>query len=223
MISNTFQKLIFLDFTRNNIRNIENVSGVYMIKNILNNKCYIGSSINVKRRLQTHICHLNKGMHHNRHLQAAYNKYGQKAFQFVILEICEPIIDTILSLEQKYLDLNPEYNNAPIAGSNNGYKHSAETKKKMSNSRTGKPKIYTDREYVHADVLKNPNYINKNRLTPVCKLNLNGELLQEYDSIASAARDIDRKAVSIKDVCTGKQITAYGFKWKYKKDMEEAL
>lgn len=97
-------------------------AGVYMIRNVLNGKSYIGSSNSIKRRLTTHISHLKCNRHANRHLQSAYNKYGQKSFVFCILEQCEPILETILMLEQKYLDLKPEYNNVAKAGSNKGFK-----------------------------------------------------------------------------------------------------
>lgn len=58
-------------------------AGVYMIRNVLNGKSYIGSSNSIKRRLTTHISHLKCNRHANRHLQSAYNKYGQNHLCFV--------------------------------------------------------------------------------------------------------------------------------------------
>ena len=58
-------------------------------------------------------------------------KYGYSKFNLEILEYCES--DKCLEREQYYLDfINPEYNILKKAGSPLGYKHTAETKAKMS-------------------------------------------------------------------------------------------
>lgn len=75
-------------------------SGVYMIKNVLNNHKYIGSTKNFKQRLKQHLSDLRNNKHHSPHLQAAWNKYGEKHFVFQILETCEPIAaDALLKHE----------------------------------------------------------------------------------------------------------------------------
>ena len=208
----------FLPFTGDYINLVEKTSGVYMIKNILNNKYYIGSSLNIRRRLQCHSSRLNRSTHNNLHLQSAFNKYGRKAFVFSILETCEPIIDTLTFLEQKYLDLKPEYNISPTAYSNCGYRHSLNSRKKMSKSRTGKPKLIHKTTYAHPDPIKNKNYQHKELFIPVCQYDLNGKLLNEYESISEAARSINRMRNGIRDACKGRQLTAYGYIWKYKKE-----
>ena len=50
--------------------------GVYQIKNLINGKLYIGSSIDVDKRLKSHFSALDKGCHNNAYLQNAWNKYG---------------------------------------------------------------------------------------------------------------------------------------------------
>lgn len=65
------------------------MSGIYQIYNPINNKRYIGSSINVERRLKEHLRNLEKNRHCNDHLQSAYNKY-KDVLQFQFLEECEP-------------------------------------------------------------------------------------------------------------------------------------
>jgi hypothetical protein len=75
------------------------------------------------------------------HLQNAWNKYGEQAFVFEILEECEPIKEALLSLEQHYLDmLRPEFNICPKARSRQGSPVSAETRLKLRMSQLGKPK-----------------------------------------------------------------------------------
>jgi len=63
-------------------------SGVYIIQNIINHKVYIGASNNTYKRLCDHKMWLRKNNHDNIHLQASFNKYGEKNFTFEILEDC---------------------------------------------------------------------------------------------------------------------------------------
>lgn len=60
--------------------------GIYKIINVVNNKFYVGSAVDLKRRKTRHFSELRKGKHNNRHLQAAWVKYGEKAFVFVVVE-----------------------------------------------------------------------------------------------------------------------------------------
>lgn len=60
-------------------------SGIYMIKNIVNEKVYIGSSINLYNRLYNHLSSLRKGDHFSNHLQMSFNKYGENNFMFTVL------------------------------------------------------------------------------------------------------------------------------------------
>ena len=71
-------------------------SGIYQIYNPINNKRYIGSSINIQRRLKEHKRNLRGGYHHNQHLQNAWNKYTDVLI-FEPLEYCEP--EYLLDLE----------------------------------------------------------------------------------------------------------------------------
>jgi len=61
-------------------------SGIYKIINVVNNKFYVGSAVDLRKRKTRHFCELRNNRHNNRHLQAAWNKYGEKAFTFVIVE-----------------------------------------------------------------------------------------------------------------------------------------
>ena len=60
--------------------------GIYMILNLVNNKCYVGSSKNIKSRKYQHTKELRDGVHHNSHLQASWNRYGEDKFLFTVLE-----------------------------------------------------------------------------------------------------------------------------------------
>lgn len=122
---------------------MEKQSGIYQIKNISNNKIYIGSAINVRQRFDAHVRLLTKGKHHSRKLQNAWNKYGANIFAFSVLEHVE-IKETLLEREQFWIHrFNASisgYNISPTAGSLLGHKHTDETKRKMSEVHIGKVK-----------------------------------------------------------------------------------
>lgn len=99
-----------------NLQDLEN-TGIYIIKNTINNKFYIGSaSVKLRLRINHHISSLKRGEHKNIKLQRAYNKYGENSFVIEILEICN---ENILEREQHYLDgmeaVEKGYNINPLA------------------------------------------------------------------------------------------------------------
>lgn len=120
-------------------------SGIYQIRNLINNKRYIGQTNNFSRRKNEQFSTLENNKSNNIHLQRAYNKYGKEKFIFEILEYVN------LSNDDEYNKLilfNREddwikfyfpntYNIRPSASSNLGIKRSEEVKKKMSESRKG--------------------------------------------------------------------------------------
>lgn len=59
---------------------------IYKIRNVVNQKFYVGSTINMKERTRTHRNKLRAGKHHTPHLQAAWNKYGEECFVFEVVE-----------------------------------------------------------------------------------------------------------------------------------------
>lgn len=116
--------------------------GVYGIVNLINNKIYIGSSINLSKRKASHFSHLRKNNHNSSHLQKAFNKYGEDNFRFIILEELLDI-ELLLVREQYYIDSHDStspkkgYNIRRIAESNVGLKHTEGTKRRMSQNNVG--------------------------------------------------------------------------------------
>lgn len=90
-------------------KNKKPISAVYMIKNIITNEIYIGSSSNIQNRWHVHRNSTNYLRYPNSLLYRNIHKYGIKNFKFSILEECS--IDKLLKREQFYIDkLKPEYN-----------------------------------------------------------------------------------------------------------------
>lgn len=116
--------------------NIYSRIGIYGIRNVVNDKIYIGKTgMNFGDRWDSHRSLLNNNKHDNPYLQRAWNKYGKENFEFIIVEECD-----ISELEDKekyyikmYKDLKLAYNLHD--GGNEGYnlgKHlSEETKRKI--------------------------------------------------------------------------------------------
>lgn len=121
---------------------------IYKILNQVNGNFYIGSAVNALRRRARHWSELRNNKHNNRHLQAAWNKYGETAFVFIILEEV-PADKNHLDRETEYLREcvgKPNCYNigveatAPALGLKGelsptwGYQHTDEDKKKISDN-----------------------------------------------------------------------------------------
>ena len=152
-------------------------SGIYSIKNTVNNKIYVGSSKNILSRWSKHKYRLNVSTHGNSHLQKAWNKYGKNTFMFSVIEYCEI---SMLENKEKFwilkldaLNRNKGYNIRPGAdrseftdvhrnniskGLKSYYKDnphhctgknlSSEVKKKISKSNMGKKRSKETREKI---------------------------------------------------------------------------
>lgn len=116
--------------------------GIYKILNIKNNKYYIGKSKNLSHRWIIHKHYLQKNTHHNKHLQNAWNKYGESSFQFIICDIVKTNEELSIK-EQNYLNIcksNPSLSYNISYNSTSGMcgrKHSACTINKMKLSQLG--------------------------------------------------------------------------------------
>lgn len=86
------------------------LAGIYQIRNIINNKIYLGSSKYFSTRLRRHHSDLNRNRHHSYKLQRAINKYGFDNFVFEIIELkTDEYKIHILDMEQEYLDILEPY------------------------------------------------------------------------------------------------------------------
>lgn len=127
--------------------------GIYRITNIETGYSYIGQTTqDFNRRFLQHKERLESNRSCNDHMQRSYNKHGTDKFIFEVIEIVEDD-STLNFLENKYItETKLCYNILPGGGAemhkalgelnkklNTGKKASEKTKRKMSESRKGKP------------------------------------------------------------------------------------
>jgi len=117
-------------------------SGIYMIRCVPTGKFYIGSAVKIENRWRIHRHHLRSGSHHSKYFQHAWNKHGETAFAFSVIEqVADPA--NLTDREQWHLDQTRCYdrkigfNLSPTAGSCLGVRHSQATRDKLSASHLG--------------------------------------------------------------------------------------
>lgn len=109
-----------------------NLCGVYVIRNKVSGKTYVGSTSSTRNRWKSHRWSLNKGVHHSLPLQKDWTAFGEGAFGFEVLE--EVPADLLIEREQYWIDALGAYmglggyNMLPQAGSVRGWRHSEEWK-----------------------------------------------------------------------------------------------
>lgn len=74
----------------------------YLIRNSVNGKVYVGSSIAMRKRWLAHRRQLRGGRHQNDHLSAAWKKHGETSFEFSVVEECEQ--DDLIAREAAWVE-----------------------------------------------------------------------------------------------------------------------
>lgn len=156
-------------------------TGIYAIEGKIG-EIYVGSAVSIPKRKREHYTALRKGKHPNRHLQAAFDKYGESYFTFKVLEIVKDT-SKLLYYEQLWLDIaftsaDTVYNILTKAGNSLGFRFTDEQKQKVSKALTGKKKPPLSEEHKiaiglavrnaaiarHAAIKKKPKPFTKERL-----------------------------------------------------------
>lgn len=95
---------------------LKNKSGIYMFINKINGKKYIGSSIDLRRRLLSYLNVKYLKKEDSMIINKALLKHEYNNFEFIILEFCNK--SQVLKRELFYFQIyNPEYNILKIPGS----------------------------------------------------------------------------------------------------------
>ena len=148
-------------------------------------------------------------------LQRHYNKYGKEDLKYEIILCCDK--DDLIRTEQYFIDMyKPYFNLCFVAGSCVGFKHTEETKKKMSNSTKGfrhseeTKQLMSD---IAMGIKKSPEARAKmskaKKGKPTWNKGLKGVYTEEYKRKISEAR-------------RGKATTT-GMRWKLSKEMIEKI
>lgn len=127
-----------------------NKAGIYKFKCIINNKIYIGKSINIRDRINSHRYTLSETKKRKRgYFESAIKKHGWHSFEFEILEIVEDFDkhkdnDDLLKREAYYIELfdsadpNKGYNLCKYSNDRTGVPCSEESKEKLRQANLGK-------------------------------------------------------------------------------------
>jgi len=127
-------------------------SGIYEITFTGNNRRYIGSAHNPKRRMLEHLSMLRRSAHPNIIMQRCFDIYGESSFNFRMVETCDK--STLIEREQFHIDgmtKSQRMNVCLVAGNTAGRKHSEKTKdliRKKALGRTHPPRTQEYRDAV---------------------------------------------------------------------------
>lgn len=209
---------------------LNNVWGIYKIINTVNGKFYIGSSTNLRKRLYEHYRELNLGIHPNKHLQAAWVKYGKSGFKFQILETIKDTSNftniDLRNLETDYIQKTQcytdsiGYNIIPGGIGTYGLPCSEEKRKKISEANKGKKACNegTAMSEEQKELLKQPKRKSKGKAVDI--YTLEGEFLETLNSIAEVVEKYGVAKNTIVDQCKGRRS---GKKFIFKYHSEEEL
>lgn len=200
--------------------------GIYLIKNIITKKVYVGCSLNIKDRWKSHRVSLKRKKHHSIHLQRAWNKYGENCFIFGVLEFCEK--EDLQKMEQYYLDFYKSYENNKgynilkfsdnVLATSELFKNKPKTKEhNLKNSEAHKGnkngmfgKVFTDEEKLEKSIIAKKNFKNNPMYKEVkFKAPCGTTFIINNQSVFSKKLNIHPSALT--DVTKGRSKTAKGW------------
>ncbi len=192
------------------------IIGIYKITNLINSKIYIGSSVHISNRKSGHFSHLRKNIHPNKHLQAAFNKYGEDNFVFEILETLDD--SEFLRLKEDQYIKKFDATNSKIGYNckdnviNTYIKFTKEHRENLSKSHKGKKQSQEAKDRIRK---ARKNQVDCGHIA-ILQFDLEDNFLQEYSSIKEACLKYNLASTNICKCMSGIYKTCGGFKWKYK-------
>lgn len=215
-----------------NIKRDLGKSGIYCIRNIINNKVYIGKAKDIYLRIKDHITSLNtKNLNReNQHFINAWYKYGKNNFEYFVLEYLE-LNDELISKRELFWQLYYQSNN-PDKGYNKRLDSSTKmichesTRKKISEAQTNRFKNQYEKDKLSKQMIlfwKNNPEIKKQMSNKISKLkqkyifhkcNEEGSIIESFNTMEDIILKYPNyKWQNIYSVCNGYKKRIYGFKW----------
>lgn len=212
---------------------MDKICGIYCIKNLINNKVYIGKSKSILKRWEKHLYALKSNTHSNFHLQSSFNKYGEDSFIFIILESFEKVEEAMLNeLEIKLIQQYKSH--AALYGYNKtfggeGASHIDEVKQKISNSLKGQ--IFTEKRKHKISIGNQGRKHSKEEIQKraekqkikILQYDLGMNFIREWSSMREAANALGIHESGINACVNGKQKFSKGFLWKRKENPIEYI
>jgi len=207
---------------------------IYIIKNDINNKVYIGKTIwDINKRFKEHCRDSEKRKNEKRPLYNAMNKYGIEHFYIELIEECPT--EEASQKEQfwiKYFNSFKNGYNATLGGDGKSYLNKNEIieyYKKYQNISLISKMLNIDPHSISRILKENNIKIKSNQKISqektgkkVEQWTLDNKFVRTFNSSLEAAKFLNKitstsKGASshISDVCKGKRKTAYGFKWNF--------
>ncbi len=184
---------VFSDADQDKVNILEYVKGkggIYMWSNKLNGKKYVGSSVDLRRRLSEYYKISRLLNEKSMPIHVALLKYGYQNFTLTILEICDRY--SLMSREKHFFELySPEYNILKIPGSpsrGSGWKHSEAA---IENMRRATNKTYESPE-IRAKLSKAQS---SGIEVEVVDLETNTSTIYHAIKAAARALEIDRRYI----------------------------
>lgn len=135
-VTRDLQKTIANSAYADEIKQGGDIAGVYELICTATGEKYVGSTKGLRSRLNVHFSQMKTGAHSNSRLQELYDEYGREAFVWALLETIEDR-EARLDAEQRYIDTGEYVNASPLARGGHFSPHTEETKRKMSEAKSG--------------------------------------------------------------------------------------
>lgn len=205
--------------------------GIYCVINKVNNKRYIGKSVNIYERIRAHINLLNKkSKNENAHFINSWWKYGRDNFEYIVLEDCLKDDDILKERElywiEHYNSTNRDVGYNFRKDSITGIIISEETRLKLSKAQIKRfedplerLKLSISSKEIWKDDVKKEGMKNKlkiiNSKHKFHQFTRSGEYLKTYDTISDVIKNNPSlRKQNIYQVCYGTKPTHGGYIWK---------
>ena len=134
---------------------------IYKIESLTTKNLYVGSTSDFKRRIRQHKHLLRKGKHYSKKLQLEWSLFKEEKFEFVLLKQLSKK-DMLIEEEAYFIGLlNPLFNIFKN-GNARGFKHSDDTKQKLSKYFSGVSNHTEESKKAISKFMKNNKYADGN-------------------------------------------------------------